>query len=134
MSFNHRLLKEKQLTMIQIHVDDSECSSSDESCTPPFDFKLPTCRLPDFLDTARKWGDTVYATDTLSSWCDLQMKIESYSPLFLSEEESDTVVRSMAEDIIYIHGMTAFFPQGHCKDCGVVHSVSFWFISLLVCS
>ena len=31
----------------------------------------------------------------------------------------------MAEDVLYIHGLTKFFPTDMCDACGVVHSVSF---------
>ena len=31
----------------------------------------------------------------------------------------------MAEDIVYIHGLTKFFPTDMCDACGVVHSISF---------
>ena len=33
---------------------DSDYSSSDEDCTPQFNFKLPERTLPDFLDTPQK--------------------------------------------------------------------------------
>ena len=99
-------------------------SSDEEDCIPAFDFKLPDCTLPDFLDTPLKWSECVYETDTLHLWCDLMLKIESYSPLYLSEEEMNKVIRAMAEDIVYIHGMATFFPTGYCNDCGIVHSVS----------
>ena len=53
------------------------------------------------------------------------LKIERYSPLYLSDEEANTVIRSMAEDVLYIHGLTKFFPTDMCDACGVVQSVSF---------
>ena len=31
----------------------------------------------------------------------------------------------MAEGVLYIHGLTKFFPTDMCDACGVVHSVSF---------
>ena len=31
----------------------------------------------------------------------------------------------MAEDVLYIHGLTKFFPTDMCDACGVVHLVSF---------
>ena len=112
--------------MINVNME-SDTNSSDD-CSPPFDFKLPDCRLPNFLDTPSKWSDIVYNTNTLTLWCDLQLKIESYNPMFLSEEEVDIVVKAMANDIIYIHGLSTFFPSNICKDCGIVHSVSYTFI------
>ena len=105
--------------------EDSDYSSSDEDCTPQFNFKLPECTLPDFLDTPQKWSAWAFKTDTLSLWCDLMLKIERYSPLYLSDEETNTVIRSMAEDVLYIHGLTKFFPTDMCDACGVVHLVSF---------
>ena len=45
--------------------------------------------------------------------------------MYLSDEEANTVIRSMAEDVLYIHGLTKFFPTDMCDACGVVHSVSF---------
>ena len=56
---------------------------------------------------------------------DLMVKIERYTPLYLSDEEANTVIQSMAEDIVYTHGLTKFFPTDMCDACGVVHSVSF---------
>ena len=109
--------------MIITH-DDGYSSSGDEDCSPAFEFKLPNCTLPDFLDTVTKWGDCVYETNNLHLWCDLMVKIESYSPLYLSEEEVQQVVRCMAEDIVYMHGIVNFFPTDYCDGCGVVHSVS----------
>ena len=32
----------------------------------------------------------------------------------------------MAEDIIYMHGITNFFPTDYCDGCGLVHSVSIY--------
>ena len=105
--------------------EDSDYSSSDEDFIPKFHFKLPECTLPDFLDTPTKWSAWAFKTDTLSLWCDLMLKIERYSPSYLSDEETNTVIRSMAEDVLYIHGLTKFFPTDMCDACGVVHSVSF---------
>ena len=102
-------------------------SDEEEDCIPAFDFKLPDCTLPDFLDIPLKWSECVYETDTLHLWCDLMLKIESYSPLYLSETEMNKVIRAMAEDIVYIHGMATFFLTGYCNDCGIVHSVSIFF-------
>ena len=51
----------------------------------------------------------------------LCFKIESYSPLYLSDVEISTVIRSMAEDVLYVHGLTKFFPTDICDGCGVVH-------------
>ena len=104
---------------------DSDYSSSDEDCTPQFNFKLPECTLPDFLDTPQKWSAWAFKTNTLHLWCDLMVKIERYTPLYLSDEEANTVIQSMAEDIVYTHGLTKFFPTDMCDACGVVHSVSF---------
>ena len=104
---------------------DSDYSSSDEDCTPQFNFKLPECTLPDFLDTPQKWSAWAFKTNTLHLWCDLMVKIERYTPLYLSDEEANIVIQSMAEDIVYIHGLTKFFPTDMCDACGVVHSVSF---------
>ena len=104
---------------------DSDFSSSDEDSTPHFNFKLPECTLPDFLDTPRKWSSWAFKTDTLPLWCDLMLKIERYSPLYISDEEANTVIQSMAEDVLYIHGLTKFFPTDMCDACEVVHSVSF---------
>ena len=53
------------------------------------------------------------------------VKIERYTPLYLSDEEANTVIQSMAEDIVYIHGLTKFVPTDMCDACGVVHLVSF---------
>ena len=100
---------------------DSDYSSSDEDYTPQIHFKLPECTLPDFLDTPKKWSTWVFKTNTLPLWCDLMLKIESYNPLYLSNEETNTIIRSMAEDVLYIHGLTKFFPTDICDGCGVVH-------------
>ena len=94
-------------------------------CVLAFEFKLPNCTLSDFIDTPDKWSQCVYETNTLQLWCDLMLKIESYNPLYLSEYEVDKVVQCRAEDIIYMHGMTKFFPTDYCRDCGIVHSVSY---------
>ena len=115
-------------TMIKVNKDSDYSSSSEDECILPFDFELPECRLPKFLDTPSKWSSCVYATDTLSLWCDLQLKIESFSPVSLSEDEVDIVVRAMASDLVYVHGIIKFFPSEMCSDCGVVHSVSHAFI------
>ena len=96
---------------------DSDYSSSDEDCTPQFNFKLPECTLPDFLDTPQKWSAWAFKTNTLHLWCDLMVKIERYTPLYLSDEEANTVIQSMAEDIVYIHGLTKFFPTDMCDAC-----------------
>ena len=106
---------------LNVDIDSDYSSSSDEESSSRFDFELPDCRIPDFLDTQRKWRGYVMATHTLSLWCDLQLKIESYSPISLSEEEVNTVIRTMAEDIVYVHGMRSFFPEDHCKECGILH-------------
>ena len=52
--------------MITVY-DDSGYSSSDEEDTyvPAFEFKLPSCTLPDFIDTPDKWSQCVYETNTL---------------------------------------------------------------------
>ena len=73
-------------------IEDSYYSSSDDEFHPRFTFKLPQCTLPDFLNTPQKWRTWAYETNTLSLWCDLMLKIESYSPLFLSDEEVKTVI------------------------------------------
>ena len=104
---------------------DSDYSSSDDESTPQFDFKLPECTLSDFLDTPKKWSTWAFKTDTLPLCCDLRLKIERYSPLYLSDEEANRVIQSMAEDVLYIHGLTKFFPTDMCDACGVVHLVSF---------
>ena len=111
--------------------DDSDYSSSDNDneCNPPFQFTLPECTLPHFINTTTKWAACVYETNNLHLWCELLKKIEGCSPLDISEEEVKIVIKCMAEDIVYMHGMTKFFPTGFCTDCGVVHSVSiFYFI------
>ena len=101
--------------------EDSDYSSSDEDFIPKVHFKLPECTLPDFLDTPKKWSTWAFQTNTLPLWCDLMLTIESYSPLYLSDEEISTVIRSMAEDVLYVHGLTKFFPTDICDGCGVVH-------------
>ena len=111
--------------MITVYDDSGYSSSHEEDCVPAFEFKLPNCTLPDFIDTPDKWSQCVYETNTLQLWCDPMLKIESYNPLYLSEYEVDKVVRCMAEDIIYMQGMTKFFPTDYCRDCGIVHSVSY---------
>ena len=113
------------IKMITVYDDSGYSSSDEEDCVPAFEFKLPNCTLPDFIDTPDKWSQCVYETNTLQLWCDLMLKIESYNPLYLSEYEVDKVVWCMAEDIIYMHGMTKFFPSDYCRDCGMVHSVSY---------
>ena len=55
-------------------------------------------------------------------------KIESYSPMYVSEDEVEHIIQCMAEDIIYMHGMTKFFPTGHCESCEIIHSVSIFLI------
>ena len=101
--------------------EDSDYSSSDEDFIPKVHFKLPECTLPDFLDTPKKWSTWAFKTNTLPLWCDIMLKIESYSPLYLSDEEISTVIQSMAEDVLYVHGLTKFFPTDICDGCGVVH-------------
>ena len=96
--------------------EDSDYSSSDEDFIPKVHFKLP-----DFLDTPKKWSTWAFKTNTLPLWRDLMLKIESYSPLYLSDEETSTVIQSMAEDVLYVHGLTKFFPTDICDGCGVVH-------------
>ena len=105
----------------------SEEEEEDE-CTQPFEFKLPQCRLPHFLDSATKWATCVYETNDLHRWSALMQKIESYSPMYVSEDEVEHIIRCMAEDIVYMHGMTKFFPTGHCESCGIIHSVSIFSI------
>ena len=112
--------------MITIYDDTGYSSTDDDDCTPAFEFKLPDCTLPDFLDNTMKWSQCVYETNDLQLWCNLMLRIESYSPLYLSEDEVDKVVRCMAEDIIYMHGITNFFPTDYCDGCGVIHSVSIY--------
>ena len=100
---------------------DSDYSSSDEDYTLQVHFKLPECTLTDSLDTPKNWSTWAFKTNTLPLRCDLMLKIESYSPLCLSDEETSTVIRSMAEDVLYVHGLTKFFPTDICDGCGVVH-------------
>ena len=136
--YSHLLTCSQQsnIKMITVYDDSGYSSSDEEDCVPAFEFKLPNCTLPDFIDTPDKWSQCVYETNTLQLWCDLMLKIESYNPLYLSEYEVDKVVRCMAEDIIYMHGMTKFFPTDYCRDCGIVHSVSYLpsFFFFLGCS
>ena len=64
------------------------------------------------LDTPKKWSTWAFKTNTLPLWCDLMLKPprtttnhyeppqtttnhESYSPLYLSDEEISTVIRSI---------------------------------------
>ena len=77
-----------------------------------------------FISNYQKWSTWAFKTNTLPLWCDLMLKIESYSPLYLSDEETSTVIQSMAEDVLYVHGLTKFFPTDICDGCGVVHKVS----------
>ena len=74
--------------------DSSDYSSNEEEedCKPPFEFKLPQCRLPDFLNTTTKWAASVYETNDLQHWSDLMQKIESYSPLHVSEDEVKYII------------------------------------------
>ena len=133
----HHLLtfsRRSNIKMITVYDDSGYSSSDEEDCVPAFEFKLPNCTLPDFIDTPDKWSQCVYETNTLQLWCDLMLKIESYNPLYLSEYEVDKVVRCMAEDIIYMHGMMKFFPTDYCRDCGIVHSVSYLPSFFLGCS
>lgn len=113
-------------------VRNSDEEEENVTCIPPFHFIPPQCTLPDFLDSPSKWTCYVYETNTLQLWCELMTKIESYSPLVISDEELKTIIQGMAEDLIYTHGMINFFPTGHCSDCGIVHSVSYFAIFLLL--
>ena len=116
--------------MITANEDAGYSSSDSEDCMPAFLFKLPNCTLPDFLDTPKKWSQYVYETNTLQLWCDLMLKIENVC-WDLSQDEVEEITRCMAEDIIYMHGITKFFPTNYCEPCGVIHSVS---ISMFLCS
>ena len=107
--------------MIDTIEDSDYYSSSEDEYTHHFTFKLPECTLPDFLNTRQKWSTWVFKTNTLTLWCDLMLKIESYSPLYLSDEEVQVVIRTMAEDVLYVHGLTKFFPTDMCDGCGIVH-------------
>ena len=53
--------------------DSSDYSSNaeEEDCKHPFEFKLPQCRLPDFLNTTTKWAASVYETNDLQHWSDI---------------------------------------------------------------
>ena len=118
----------QHLTKKMLTVNDSSDYSSneeeeEEDCKP-FEFKLPQCRLPDFLNTTTKWAASVYETNDLQHWSDLMQKIESYSPLHVSEDEVKYIIRCIAEDILYVQGMSKFLPTGHCEACGIIHSVS----------
>ena len=42
--------------MITIYDDTGYSSTDDDDCTPAFEFKLPDCTLPDFLDNTMKWS------------------------------------------------------------------------------
>ena len=105
-------------------ITDSDYTSSDDDEYTHSTLKLPNCTLPDFLNTPHKWRVWAFRTNTLSLWRDLMLKIESYSPLYLSDEEVDIVTRRMAEDVLFIHGLTRFFPTDMCDACGVTHSDS----------
>ena len=114
----------KKMITINESSDYTSSDEEEEDCTPPFTFKLPHCRLPHFLDTTTKWAACVYETNDLHRWSDLMRKIESYSPLHISEDKVKYIIQCIAEDIIDIHGISKFFPTGHCEECGIFHSVS----------
>ena len=132
LSFLHWLLKEQLLTGKMIIVDtnlgkNNEHDDDDDDWASAFDFILPECKLPDFLDTTMKWHDCVLETYTLHLWCDLMTKIETYSPLYISEEDVKIVISCLLDDIVYMYGITTFFPTGPCEECGIIHSVCLFF-------
>ena len=75
----------------------------DDDWVSPFNFILPECKLPDFLDTTNKWHDCVLETCTLHLWCDLMTKIETYSPLYISKKDVKIVISCLLDDhCIYV--------------------------------
>ena len=103
---------------------DYNSSDDDDDWSSPFDFTLPDCSLPDFLDNPLNWRQCVFETNTLHLWCDFMTKLENYSPLYISENDVKIIIHCMIDDIVYMYGITTFFPTGPCEDCGVIHSVN----------
>lgn len=71
-----------------------------------YEFTLPTdVDLPDFINTARKWNDKIYETNTLPLWSNLMYSVKDSN---VSEEDKEQIIWYLAEDLLHVHGMDTF--------------------------
>lgn len=85
-----------------------------------YEFSIPQdCQLPKFLNTNKKWCNVVYNTSDLKKWSEVLEKIDNC--MDITEKDRDTIIQCLGQDIVYIHGLKAFFENHTCRFCGIVH-------------
>ena len=102
------------------HLDCISSESSDSEYDSYYEFSLPEqCILPDFLNTERKWSNMIYSTYTLKLWSELVARVQNCTTI--SQPDKDVIMKCLAGDVIYIHGLKTFFPKYSCKQCAIKH-------------
>lgn len=103
-----------------IDLDSNSSDSCESGYSDFYEFSLPEqCILPDFINTPQKWNDMVYRTSSLKLWSELAAKVDNC--MTIPQTDRDTIIKCLAEDVIYIHGLKAFFPMHTCRLCAIKH-------------
>ena len=115
LSFIHVALRSKGLFfnyrdmhVLMDVVSDTDESSSDEDME--YDFNRPFyVRLPDFLDTNKKWNDCIYDTKDMELF---EVLVQKILALNYEDEEKKAILEALAENLVLAHWQyNAFFEE-----------------------
>ena len=91
--------------------------SSDEEEEGVYEFSPPqdVNNIPWIINTPRKWTEYVYLTNCIHKFANLMMDVEDFN---LPVADRKRIIHCLAEDVLYTHGVDAFFGKNVC-DCEI---------------
>ena len=90
-------------------------SSSDEEDEQIYEFSPPqdVINIPWIINTSRKWTDYIYKTNCIHKFTNVMTDVDNFNLPALDRKK---IIKCIAEDCLYIHGVDAFFGVNMC-DC-----------------
>ena len=88
--------------------------SSDEEEEGAYEFSPPqdVNNIPWIINNSRRWSDYVYHTNCIHKFANLMNNVEGFN---LPVADRKRIIYCLAEDVLYIHGVDAFFGKTGCN-------------------
>ena len=89
-------------------------SSGEEEEDGVYEFSPPqdVNNIPWIISSPRKWTDYIYSTNCIHKFADLMMDVEDFN---LPVADRKRIINCLAEDVLYTHGVDAFFGKNVCS-------------------